>query len=1392
MHQNWRTQGASHAKLMQTHLIRTSAAFVSAALLAVSAVALKAQSGPCAGLPVITATAPASGGEVQIAVAAEAGCAWTVDSSDLANATPDPATGTGSDTVTVTVAPNDDVSRDFTMTLAGKPFLIHQLGINCEYTITANPALVPASGGTASFSIATAGGAAPCTWTARAFTRSVTISGGPDPQIDVIDTQAGWVTVAGTGPGTATVSVSPNATPDTRSVYLGVIDGASGEPGANQFGEAKTLLTQAGQPGPVTPWGIGDVFVGIGSSFATRGKYQVMTPAGSVAGSNLLDPFASTPLLETGGVTTGCMIDPSVPNGDLWTTSWDGLRISRFSDATHQLIAMLDLSPSGLSSLQRKDGLPAVPQAMTLVDGVLAPDFAYSEQLVFTPTGEFFVGGSYPANQAYGLGHAYLLKFARNDDPAGHPIAGCGAAGPCLLDWWRVDAAGELPVGQSPEGANAAWTKEWKRAYSEAGGTDADKAAAAQAAVASLAPTVSYNPSEDSGQVLPATSGVDEIDLSADGHTIFYTSEDGYIRKFDTASGNQLAPLAITGADAPHPLIGGKAYGFRLLPEYEDGSGIIAGSGGLIVALSGGVARLDQTGRNLKPAGSTGIDFTPPGGWGVAHPFALNLAPDAQSFWVATSQENAFSPSQYGGKIYRFHIASRMLLGAFNTGPAGADIDIQGLCVRNEFLANVNTCVQTDKDGKGVPGTSGECSKPAICSRPGVDENGQPTLYCLPPGIVPSFTGVPADQVRPVNVALPAAPAVTISASDPVGLPLVFTFACATAAGVPNGAGCDPATGLPAGLTASAPVNTSPLERSVTITGTPTALATNLRMTVFVSDIAGATVTQPATITWTIYGAPTVSASPQKSPAGTALTYTPAAASTPPGLSLTYAFAALPPGLTGNASTGVIAGTPATTGSYSPTVTVTQTIAPGLTSSASATFSWIVYALTVQNQTTFLGTPASYQPVFSPAMPVTWQIDNLPAGLTSNTTTGLMTGTPTAAGVSTVSVKVSDASGPLVTKTFTWSVVTNRAPVCSAATVTPSQIWPPNHKLVPFVIQNVVDPDRDRVMLTITSITQDQPIDGEGDGSTLVDGIGVGFPLGAVRAERTGNLRVPDDGRLYQVNFTATDPSGASCAGSMFIGVPHDQGQHNLPSDNGCRWDSTNGTPLTPCAWLHAPALDVPDRTSYESDAVSLQLTADDDDGTPLTFTIGGLPPGLSMTPSGLITGTVAAGAAGGTPSKNYTVTATVNDGYGADTDTFVWTIKPRPSSVVVLTIPDQVDDETDVVSLQVSAVGPAGSSFTYSLVPGSTLPAGLTLNAATGKIAGTIATGAAGSGTRTYSITVKATNGSSSDTDTFAWTVKTLSSGHGPGDGCGNLHHDGDHRDDVDDHHDDSAWEVK
>ena len=130
----------------------------------------------------------------------------------------------------------------------------------------------------------------------------------------------------------------------------------------------------------------------------------------------------------------------------------------------------------------------------------------------------------------------------------------------------------------------------------------------------------------------------------------------------------------------------------------------------------------------------------------------------------------------------------------------------------------------------------------------------------------------------------------------------------------------------------------------------------------------------------------------------------------------------------------------------------------------------------------------------------------------------------------------------------------NGPPECSA-TVTPALIWPPNHRKVYLSLAGITDPDGDALTIRFTGILQDEPTNTPGQGNTMQDGgIEDDGARAWVRAERTGG----GDGRVYLVSFTATDPSGASCAGEVTVGVPHDQSGPAAVASPG-RWNSLTG-----------------------------------------------------------------------------------------------------------------------------------------------------------------------------------------------------------------------------------------
>jgi hypothetical protein len=143
----------------------------------------------------------------------------------------------------------------------------------------------------------------------------------------------------------------------------------------------------------------------------------------------------------------------------------------------------------------------------------------------------------------------------------------------------------------------------------------------------------------------------------------------------------------------------------------------------------------------------------------------------------------------------------------------------------------------------------------------------------------------------------------------------------------------------------------------------------------------------------------------------------------------------------------------------------------------------------------------------------------------------------------------------------TWALLTlekiipNQPPDCSNAYPSVDTLWPPNHKFWAVDVLGVTDPDDDPVSIVIDGIWQDEPVDTYGDGKFTPDGMGVGESTAEVRAERAGTKKVPGNGRVYHLFFTADDGRGGTCEGEVLIGVPHDV--KDTPVDDGALYDST-------------------------------------------------------------------------------------------------------------------------------------------------------------------------------------------------------------------------------------------
>ncbi|MBJ6800279.1 PKD domain-containing protein [Geomonas propionica] len=174
------------------------------------------------------------------------------------------------------------------------------------------------------------------------------------------------------------------------------------------------------------------------------------------------------------------------------------------------------------------------------------------------------------------------------------------------------------------------------------------------------------------------------------------------------------------------------------------------------------------------------------------------------------------------------------------------------------------------------------------------------------------------------------------------------------------------------------------------------------------------------------------------------------------------------------------------------------------------------------------------------ALSYTWSQVGGPAVILSDATSPNPTFTAPLVGMGgedlTFQLVVNDglAASELADEVVVHILNVNDPPSCVNAQVVPGALWPPNHKLVPVTITGVSDPDNDKITLTITGITQDETINGLGDGDTSPDAVIQGDKA-LLRAERSGT----GNGRVYRINFNAADGQGGACTGSVTVGVPH-------------------------------------------------------------------------------------------------------------------------------------------------------------------------------------------------------------------------------------------------------------
>ena len=470
------------------------------------------------------------------------------------------------------------------------------------------------------------------------------------------------------------------------------------------------------------------------------------------------------------------------------------------------------------------------------------------------------------------------------------------------------------------------------------------------------------------------------------------------------------------------------------------------------------------------------------------------------------------------------------------------------------------------------------------------------------------------------------------------------------------------------------------------ISGTPDTVSTS-NVTVTATDSFGLVGT--AIFTWQIVAPPTITASNQSSISNTSVTYTPTA--TGGTGTLTWTASGLPSGLGISASTGTISGTPTTVAAAT---NVVLTVTDGQHQQVSKTITWTITAA----PTLTITTPAAQISGANVALPTAlqvgssgglssyrWSTSNLPPGLTISSS-GAISGTPTTPGVYSVTVTVADSSSQTATTSaFTWTVWGITSPPTSLESAVSAAIIP--------VTPTLAFAPTGTVTWTIA-----------GNPSWMAISSSTGVVSGTA----------PSGNHSYNITLTATVGGKATALNVAWV--------------------------FTSSAIVTGPNAN---QFSAVGNAIaSITVTSANFSGTPTWSDNSTLPPGITITSGGVISGTP-------TTAGVYTVTITATktgNNAATDTQTFTWIVEAL--SITAPTGNRTNTHGTTITPVPSTATGGAGT-LTWAAT-GLPNPNTLTINSSTGTISGTL-----GATKQVYNTTITVTDGYGiSDPQSFTWTV--------------------------------------